>query len=143
MDLCQYSVLTSRDVFTSYRFQTTLSPTVTPLNSYSSRTTQSVKRVSMPNTRSAKEENAINSLEEETKHHYRLGLKSCVRKLYRHIGPFRNDWIWLWIRLRLAWPRGCFDNCACFAYTRSSGLQTRVRSLKTNPKPQSLFRKRQ
>ena len=38
------------------------------------------------------------------------------------IDPFRNDCIWLWIRLKLAavGPAGnCFDN-ACFVYTDES-----------------------
>ena len=30
--------------------------------------------------------------------------------------PFSKPRLWLWIRLRLDWPLGCFDNCACFAY---------------------------
>ena len=54
---------------------------------------------------------------------------------------FRNDWIWLWNRFRLDWPRVCFDTCACFAYTHP-GFQTRGRSLKPNPKPKPWFRKR-
>ena len=32
---------------------------------------------------------------------------NCAR--VKGYGPFRNNWIWLWIRLRLAWPCGCFD----------------------------------
>ena len=31
--------------------------------------------------------------------------------------PFLKPRLRLWILLRLAWPRGCFDNCASFAYT--------------------------
>ena len=31
--------------------------------------------------------------------------------------PFSKPPLRLQIRLRLAWPRGCFDNCACFEYT--------------------------
>ena len=48
--------------------------------------------------------------------------------------PFLKPLLRLWVRLRLAWPRGCFDNnCACCA----TGLQTRGWSLKPNPKPVS------
>ena len=64
----------------------------------------------------------------------------------------RTSFLWLWpfskrllrllILLRLVQRHaGWFDNyCVCFAYRRS-GLQTRERSLKPNPKPKPWFRK--
>ena len=30
--------------------------------------------------------------------------------------PFSKPRLRLWIRRRLAWPHGCFDNYTCFAY---------------------------
>ena len=46
----------------------------------------------------------------------------------------------LQIRLRLAWPRRCFENCACFAYLLL-GLQTKRRSRKPNLKQKPWIRK--
>ena len=62
--------------------------------------------------------------------------------------PNQSTWLWpfskprlrLQIRLRLAWPRSCFDNL-CVLYVTCSELKGRKRSLKLNPKPKPWIRK--
>ena len=51
--------------------------------------------------------------------------------------PFSKPRLRLRIWLMLAWPRGCFDNCACFANTLRASDEKR--SLKSNPKPKPCF----
>ena len=42
-----------------------------------------------------------------------------------YVYPFRNHGFGFQTRLRLAWPRGCFDNCTCFAFVlRASDERT-------------------
>ena len=54
-------------------------------------------------------------------------------------GPFETTaLLWLWIRLRLAWLRGCFANIVRALRMRT---QTNGRNLKPNQKPKPWFRK--
>ena len=55
-------------------------------------------------------------------------------------GPFSKRQLWLWIHLQASLARGCFDSCACCAYSHSV-LQTRGWSLKLNLKRKTWFRK--
>ena len=52
-----------------------------------------------------------------------------------------KPWLWLWIRLRLAWLRGCFANCACFCIyaLRASDARTEP---ETESKAEALVSKR-